>query len=71
MFVDENEDLTIFPVVYDSVTGVCRFETTVTGNFVIVGTDVFGSDRALYEACRTSEQVRVLIALLRLLAFWS
>ncbi len=72
VFVDENEELAIFPMLFDESDGTCLFEADVTGSFVIVRPEgVFGADSVLYDACRDSDEVRILITVLRLYSFWS
>ena len=71
VFVDENEDLKVFPATYDKKENKCRFETDVTGDFVFVQLeDVPLSESELIEACRASDEVRTLILIMRLKAFW-
>ena len=82
VFVDEHEALHIFPITCDENDMKYRFEPDVTGSFAVVRLDtVFGAGSAmlddagpgsaLYAACRSREEVRLLIAIRRLTAFWS
>ena len=72
VFVGGNEEINIFPVTADGTGRSCRFETNVTGNFVIVNMEnASGTDKELYDACRASEEVRTLITLQRLYSFWN
>ena len=73
VFVDENEELQVFPVTCDERNRLYLFETGVTGNFVIVrlGDDYRPGSDELHKACRASEEVRVLVAVMRLYTFWS
>ena len=71
VFVDENENLKVFPAVYDINEKKCRFETDEIGNFVFVQLDdVPLSESELIKACRASDEVRILIMIMRLQAFW-
>ena len=71
VFVDENENLKVFPAAYDKKDKKCRFETDETGNFVFVQLDeVPLSESELIKACRASDEVRILIMIMRLQAFW-
>ena len=71
VFVDENENLKVFPAAYDKKEKKCRFETDETGNFVFVQLDdVPLSESELIKACSASDEVRILIMILRLQAFW-
>ncbi len=71
VFVDENENLKEFPAAYDKKEKKCRFETDETGNFVFVQLDdVPLSESELIKACRASDEVRILIMIMRLQAFW-
>ena len=71
VFVDEDEKLRVYPATYDDVHKCYWFETGVTGNFVIVKLDeMVESALELNDACRASEEVRTLITLMRLYAFW-
>ena len=71
VFVDENENLKVFPAAYDKKEKKCRFETDETGNFVFVQLDdVPLSESELIKACRASDEVRILIMIMRLQAFW-
>ena len=72
VFADENEKLSVFPLTFDETEKGYRFETGVTGDFVVVKPEnASGSSSDLYEACRRSDEVRVLITRMRLEAFWS
>ena len=72
VFVDEKENLKVFPAAYDKNEKKCRFETDETGNFVFVQLDdVPLSESELIKACRASDEVRILIMIMRLQAFWS
>ena len=71
VFVDEKENLKVFPATYDEKEKKCRFGTDVTGNFVFVQLDdVPLSESELIKACRASDEVRILILIMRLQAFW-
>ncbi len=71
VFVDEKENLKVFPATYDEKEKKCRFGTDVTGNFVFVQLDdVPLSESELIKACRASDEVRILIMIMRLQAFW-
>ena len=72
VFADEDEELHIYPAVFDQENAQYLFDSGTTGDFVIVSLDRAyeeGSE-ALYEACRTDSAVRVLITLLKVYAFW-
>ncbi len=82
VFVDENEELHISPMVYDGSSGKYRFEAAAAGSFAVVRpeglfgagsamVDALGPDSPLYAACSASDEVRLLITILRLQAFWS
>ena len=71
VFVDENEKLKVFPATYDEKEKKCRFEADVTGNYVFVQLDAAPlSEDELIEACRASDEVKILIMIMRLYAFW-
>jgi len=72
VFADENEKLSVFPLTWDEKEEGYRFETGVTGDFVVVKPEnASGSSSDLYEACRRSDEVRILITRMRLEVFWS
>ncbi len=72
VFADEDEQLYIFPAVYDEDSEKYLFESDETGSFVIVqpeGDFQPGSDE-LYQACLASDEVRTLLTIMRIYAFW-
>ena len=72
VFVDDDERMSAFPITSDKGSRGCRFDSNVTGNFVVVGLEgPFASDGELHDACKASEEVRILITLMRLSSFWS
>ena len=82
VFVNEQEELSIFPMIREEDDDRYRLETDRTGCFALVDAGaVFGSGSALYDAtglgsalysaCSASEEVRLMITILRLEAFWN
>ncbi len=72
VFADEDENIHVYPAVFDADSSRYLFDSGMPGSFVIVGLDKEyeeGSE-ALYEACRADSAVRVLITLLKVYAFW-
>lgn len=72
VFADEDEELHIYPAVFDQENAQYLFDAGMTGEFVIVSLDQAyeeGSE-ALYEVCRADSAVRVLMTLLKVYAFW-
>ena len=72
VFADEDENIHVYPAVFDADSSRYLFDSGMPGSFVIVGLDKEyeeGSE-ALYEACRNDSAVRVLMTLLKVYAFW-
>ncbi len=73
VFADEDENIHVYPAVFDADSSRYLVDSGMPGSFVIVGLDKEYEDgsEALYEACRADSAVRVLITLLKVYAFWS
>ena len=73
VFVDQNEEIFVFPVIYDKNKDKFQFDSGKTGNFVITALDngYPAGSAELFKQCRASREVRILTALMRVYSFWS